>query len=388
MTDIAQLGFGRAVFREDHDAYRESLRRFFKTEIEPNVREWEKIGFFPAELFRAAGKAGLLCPAIPVEYEGAGGDLLHHAVFYEEHGYSVAGAPMEAGLCTSSTSFVILNGGTEEQKKEWLPQFVTGEVICEVGLSEPGAGSDVAGIKTTAKRDGSDYILNGQKAWISNAPIANMLVVAAKVGGGDRDDPIGMFIVDYNETKGVTVGKPTELMLKGAGGCADVFLDNVRVPERCVLGGSVTAGMSKALGTVTVSRLTQCARMLAACELAFAMTVDFVKSRQAFGQTIFDFQNTKFKLAEVKTEITVARGFLDALMSELTTSTVDPVRASIAKLWISEMEGRVMDTCLQLHGGSGYSDEYPISKMYAFARVHRIYLGTSEVQKVVISRSI
>ena len=392
-TDGSLLGFGREIFSEEHEAYRENLRRFFQREIEPNVREWEAEGFFPKELFRKAGDAGLLCAGIPEEYGGGfgggGGDFLHHAILYEEHGYSAAGPAMEGGLCTDGAAYVLLNGGTEEQKREWLPRFATGEVISEVGVTEPHSGSDVASIKTHARRDGDDYILNGQKMWITNAPIANMLVVAARVqDGGEGRGGISMFIVDYENVKGVTVGKPLDLMLKSAGGCGQVFFEDVRLPKSALLGGVEGRGMSNALSTITYARLALCARMVAQCELALQYTIEFVRERRAFGQSVMDFQNTQFKLAQVKTEIRVARLFLDQLLKNSINGDLDPTDTAMAKLWISEMEGRSMDECLQLFGGAGFSNDYPISKMYAFARVHRLYLGTSEIQRVVIARSL
>ncbi|HTT83648.1 MAG TPA: acyl-CoA dehydrogenase family protein [Rhizomicrobium sp.] len=383
------LGFGRDIFSEEHEAYRTTARRFFRREVEPNIRQWQKDGFFPAELFRKAGEAGLLCAGIPEEYGGGGGDFLHHAILYEEHGYSPAGAAIEAGVCTDTAAYVMLHGGTEEQKMEWLPRFAAGEVISEVGVTEGHSGSDPRSMRTTARRDGGDYVINGSKMWMTNGPIMTMLVVAARTGENlDGRGSVSMFIVPVKETKGVTVTKPTELMLKSAGGVAEVFFEDVRIPAENLLGGQEGRGMANALGTITIARLAQSARMLAACELAFQMTVEFVKNRKAFGQRVFDFQNTQFKLAQLKTEITVGRAFLDNTLKRNVSGVVDPVEGSMAKLWISELEGRVMDECLQLHGGAGFSDEFPISKMYAFARVHRLYLGTSEIQRLTIARTI
>jgi len=385
----ASFGYGRDIFAEEHDAYRATARRFMQREVEPNIKQWEKDGFFPKELFRVAGKAGLLCAGIPAEYGGGGGDFLHHAILYEEHGYSPAGAALEGGICTDTAAYVVLHGGNEEQRHEWLPRFASGDVISEVGVTEPQSGSDVKGMKTWARRDGDDFVINGQKMWITNAPIANMLVVAARLqDGGEGSGAINMFIVDYEQVKGVTVSQPLDLMLKSAGGCAQVFLEDVRVPKAALLGGVEGRGMHAALDTITVARLAQSARMVAQCELALALTLDFVRDRTAFGQKIIEFQNTQFKLATVKTEIRVARLFLDALLEKNVTGVVDPVDAAMAKLWISEMEGRTMDECLQLFGGAGFSNDYPISKMYAFARVHRLYLGTSEIQRLTIARTL
>jgi acyl-CoA dehydrogenase len=382
-ASLDMLGYGREIFSEEHDAFRSTTRRFFQKEIEPNVRQWEQDGFYPATLFKKAGAAGLLCAGIPTAYSGAGGDMLHLIIFHEEHGYSVAGAALEAGMSTDISAYAVLFAGTEEQKREWLPRFASGEVIAELGLTEAQSGSDPRSIQTFARRDGDDFVINGSKMWISNGPILTELIVVART-----DEGTALFLVPMRGMKGVTVSKATELMLKGAGGVSEIFLDNVRVPARYKLGGDDVRSLANALQTVTIGRLATAARMLAACELAYHLTVDFVKNRKAFGQRVFDFQNTQFKLATVKTEIAVGRGYLDQLMRRSLHGKVDPVESAMAKLWISEMESRVMDECLQLHGAAGVSNEYPISKMYSFARVHRIFLGTSEIQRVTIARTI
>ena len=389
LQSIENLGYGRKIFSPEHEAFRATARRFFQKEIEPNVRQWQKEEFFPAEVFKKAGQAGLLCAGIPEQYGGGGGDFLHHAILYEEHGYSPAGAAMEAGVCTDTASYAVLHAGSEAQKREWLPQFASGDVISEVGVTEPHSGSDPRSMKTHARRDGGDFIINGQKMWMTNGPIMTMLIVAARTGEQkDGRGSVSMFIVPIKGTKGVTVSKPIELMLKSAGGVSQVFFEDVRIPASNILGGEEGRGMSAALDTITTARLAMAARVVATCELAFLQTVDFVRNRHAFGQRVIDFQNTQFKLASAKTEITVARIFIDELLERNVQGKVDPVEGSMAKLWISEMEGRVLDELLQLHGGAGFSDEYPISKMYAFARVHRLYLGTSEIQRLTIARSI
>jgi len=365
------------------------VRRFFKREIEPYVKEWQNDVFFPAEVFKKAGQAGLLCAGIPEVYGGGGGDFLHHAILYEEHGFSPGGPGMEAGVTTDTAAYAVYHGGTEAQKHEWLPQFASGEAISEVGVTEPHSGSDPRSMKTYARRVGGDYVINGQKMWMTNGPIMTMLIVAARTGENtDGRGKISMFLVPIKGTKGVTVSNPLELMLKSAGGVSQVFFEDVRVPASSILGGEEGRGMNAALDTITTARLAMSARMVATCELAFLMTVDFVKNRSAFGQKVFDFQNTQFKLASVKTELSVARIYIDELLARNVEGRVDPVEASMAKLWISEMEGRVIDELLQLHGGAGFSDDYPISKMYTFARVHRLYLGTSEIQRLTIARTI
>lgn len=383
----ATLGFGRDIFRPDHDAHRETTRRFFQRNIEPNVRQWEIDGFFPAELFREAGRAGLLCSAIPTEYGGAGGDVLHHLILHEEHGYSVSGAALEAGLTTDLTAMIINDSGTEEQKCSWLPLFASGEGIAEVGLTEPDAGSDARGIKTFARRDGDDYVINGQKMWMSNGPILTILFTITKISLPDGRDGTAMFIVPM-DSKGVSRSKPTELMMKSCGGASEIFFDDVRVPARYLMGEVEGQGLKQALNSITLGRVAAAVRSVAACELALALTVDFAKGRKAFGQTIFDFQNTQFKLASVATETAAARAFVDASLVKLERGTLSAVDSAKLKLFCTELEGRVMDECLQFHGAAGYSNEYAISKMYAFARIHRIYIGSSEILRTIIGRSL
>ena len=357
---LGALGFGRKIFAGEHEEYRRSLRKFFQTKIEPNVRQWERDGFFPRSIFEQAGQAGLLGAAIPPEYGGAGGDFLHHVILFEEHGYSTAGASLEAGLTSEVTGLGLLESGTELQKQEWLPPLCTGKIISDLALTESHSGSDPRSMLTHARREGDNYIINGSKMWISNAPILDMVVLVARMSNATSERPqFSAFLVD-TKTPGVTVSKPTELMMRSAGGVGEFFFDNVRVGSDALLGGVEGRGLSSGLGNITIARLATAARMLAACELAFV---------------------------QVKTEISVGRGYLDELLARALSGDVTITESAMAKLWISEMEARVMDECLQLFGGAGFSNEYPISKMYAFARVHRIYLGTSEIQKIAIARS-
>jgi acyl-CoA dehydrogenase len=390
VSNLQTIGFGRDIFGAEHEAYRESVRRFFRTEIEPNAAQWQRDGQFPPELFRRAGSAGLLAAGIPEEYGGSGGDILHEIILHEEHAYSPAGASLEGGLRVDMVAYTLLYCGTEEQKRAYIPRFARGELISEVALSEPGAGSDLRGIKTYARRDSGDYILQGSKMWLTNGPILNFPIVAAKTDTGKGDaDPISMFILPLEEgIKGVTVSKPIELMIKGSGGTGMMFFDNVRIPARNLLGGVEGKGLSHALSTMALARTAIGARSVAACELAIELTLEFVKNRKAFGQRIFDFQNTQFKLASAKAETAVGRAFIDSILPKLLAAKVDPTLSAIAKLWPTETANRVLDECLQLFGGAGFSDEYPISKMYASARGHRIQAGTSEIMRLLIARSI
>ena len=385
--DMTSLGYGREVFRADHDAHRETTRRFFQRDIEPNVADWERDGLFPAELFRQAGRLGLLCSSISEEYGGAGGDILHHIVLHEEHGYSVAGASLEAGLTTDVTATIVYEGGTDQQRRDWLPGFASGDVIAEVALTEPGAGSDAKAIKTFARRDGEDYVIRGQKAWVSNGPILSLLLLVAQLAEDGGRSRTGLFLLPM-DLPGISRSKPSELMMKSCGGTCEVFLDDVRVPARLLLGEREGLGLRHALAGIDLGRVGAAVRAVAACELALSLTVDYTKGRKAFGQTIFDFQNSQFKLATLATEIAAARAFADAVLGKMLAKTATTLDTAKLKLFCTELEGRVMDECVQLHGAAGYSNEYSISKMYAFARVHRIYIGTSEILRSIIGRSL
>lgn len=378
----------RRIFSDEHHAYRDSVRRFFKTEVEPNVRRWEVAGGFDREVIRKAGAAGLLCPMIPTQYGGAGGDLLHEIVLAEEHGYSSAGAAFDSGLTVDLAALVVLAGGTEEQKRDLIPKYVSGELITDILVTEPHSGSDVAGVRTTARHDGDDYVVNGTKMWITCLHLSDLLPVLVRTDGSKRGaSGLSILLIDPH-SQGVDLGKPIETMLRGTGNVGMVSFDNVRVPARNLLGHVEGRGMKQAFAVLNAGRLCLAARMLAACELALQMTVDFVRNREAFGQRIMDFQNTQFRLADMKTEITVGRAFLDSCLEKALCNEISVEETSMAKLWISELEARVMDQAVQLHGGMGVANEHPISKMYTFARPHRIYVGTSEIHRHIIARSL
>ncbi|MFA5632093.1 MAG: acyl-CoA dehydrogenase family protein [Porticoccaceae bacterium] len=377
----------REIFSEEHNLYRETVRRFFKQEVEPHLKQWEKDGRYPRDLFTKAGTFGLLCAGIPEEYGGGGGDILHHIILHEEMGYSIAGAYLDGGLGTDISSYLIYRAGTEEQKRYWLPKYATGEVIAEAAITEAGGGSDVAAIKTTAVRDGDDYVVNGSKLYITNGNYCDMILTVCRTGDAITGNNFSIFLIPTNVV-GVSRGKNLETMARGCGDLAEFFFDDARVPAENLLGGEEGRGFAKAMSIVSEGRVAESARFLAAAELGFEITLDYVKNRKAFGNRIIDFQNTQFKLAEMKAQMAVARAYMDCCLGKLVKGTIDPVEASIAKLWMSELEGRVMDECVQLHGGAGFMNEYPISKLYTSARVHRILLGTSEIQKITISRSL
>lgn len=375
------------VYTQEHLQYRDTVRRFFAREIEPNVKAWEREGSFPADVFRKAGAAGILQAGAPAEYGGGGGDFLHHVIFHEEHGYSVAGASMGGGMGIDGSSYMILAGGTEEQKKEWIPRYASGETIAEACFTEPQSGSDVAGFRTFAKKDGGDYIINGHKVWITNGNLCTMLAVVCKTDPDGGGKGMSIFLVDA-DTKGVSRSKPIETLHRGCANEAEIFFENVRVPADRLLGGREGGGFKQVMSVLKDMRIAEGARYLAAAEKAFELTVEYVKNRKAFGQRVFDFQNTQFRLAEMKTDLSVGRAFLNKMLRKIQSNTLTPVDASMVKLWLSELEFRVADQCLQFFGGMGYAHESPISQIWTHARVHRILLGTSEIHRLAIGRSL
>ncbi|HWM66473.1 MAG TPA: acyl-CoA dehydrogenase family protein [Steroidobacteraceae bacterium] len=375
------------TFSDEHRQFRDTVRRFFQREIEPNIRQWERDGIFPRDLFRRAGAAGILQAGIPTEYGGGGGDFLHHVILHEEHGYSVAGASMGGGLGIDGSGYVIYSGGTEEQKREWLPRYASGEVIAEACFTEPQSGSDVAGFRTYARKDGSDYVINGHKIWITNGTLCTMLLVVCKTDPQGGANGMSLFLVDA-DTKGVSKSRPIETLHKGCANEAEFFFEDVRVPAQRLLGGREGGGFKQVMSVLNDMRIAEGARYLAAAERAFDLTLEYVKDRKAFGQRIFDFQNTQFRLAEMKTELTVGRAFLEGLLGKIKNNSLTAVDSSMAKLWLSELEFRVADQCLQFFGGMGYAHETPISQIWTHARAHRILLGTSEIHRLAIGRSL
>jgi len=377
----------RAVYSPEHEQFRETVRRFFRDEVEPNIKEWEKAGAFAPDLFRTAAKYGILQAGMPAEYGGMGGDFLHHAIVHEEHGYTTAGASIGGGLGIDGSSYLILYAGTEEQKREWLPRYASGEVVAEVCFTEPHSGSDLTAIRTHARKDGSDYIINGSKMWVTNGTYCNLLPVFAKTELADGKYGTAIFLLDA-DMPGVRKTQAINTLHKGCAIEIEIYFEDVRVPKERLLGGKENGVFKDLMRVLTDQRLAEAARFLAASELAFDLTVDFVKNRHAFGQTVFEFQNTQFQLADILTEITVLRPFIDQCLAKTVDGTLTPRESSMAKLKASETEFAIMDRCLQLHGGMGFAHEMPISQLWTLSRVHRVYLGTSEIHRVTIGKSI
>ena len=372
-------------YTDEHHALRETARRFIDREIKPHYAQWEKDGAVPRELYRSAGKLGLLLTAIPEEYGGGGGDFLFAHVVHEELGFAGATGP-QFGLHSDIVAPYILHNGSEAQKKTWLPRMASGETITGIGMTEPGTGSDLAGVRTTARRDGDEWVIKGQKIFISNGQIGDLFIVAAKTDASKGAHGISLFLVEADR-KGFARGRNLEKAGMSAQDTSELFFDDVRVPAGNLL-GEEGQGFRYLMTELPQERLLVAITAVAAAEEAVRLAVEYTEERYAFGKPISSLQNTRFKLAECKTETTVGRAFLEQCIAKHLKGELDTTEASMAKWWCTEMQFRVADTCLQLFGGYGYMKEYPISRLWADARVQRIYGGTTEIMKEIIGRGM
>ncbi len=379
------MALPQKVYEDDHQMFRESVRKFVEQEIAPHHAKWEKDGIVPREVWAKAGEAGLLCATIPDEYGGPGGDYRYNAVVGEELarcGYTGPGFTLHSDIAAP----YILNYGSEEQKKELLPKAVSGELILAIAMTEPGTGSDLQGVKTSAVMDGNEYLINGSKTFITNGQNADMTIVVAKTDPSKGAKGTSLILVEA-EREGYSKGRNLEKLGNKAQDTSELFFDDVRVPTSNCL-GEEGQGFIYLMQELPQERLSVAVGAVAACEGALQWTIDYTRDRKAFGKAIAEFQNTKFKLAELKTEITIARVFVDRCLELHVNGGLDVETAAMAKLWTTELQGKVMDQCLQLHGGYGFMWEYPIARAYADARVQRIYAGTNEIMKELISRSL
>lgn len=373
---------------EEMELFRENVKRFIEAEVIPNYEQWEHDEIFPRELWNALGEQGLLAVDIPETYGGFGTDFLFSMVIQEEFAKANCGAvggPM--AVHSDIVAHYILNCGTEEQKSRYLPQMVSGECVGAVAMTEPGAGSDLQGVRTSAKRDGDDYLINGSKTFITNGQHCDMVIVVARTNlevSGAKGTTL--FMVDTN-TPGFTRGRNLEKIGLHASDTSELFFEDVRVPASAIL-GELDKGFSVLMGELQRERLALAIGAVAAAEGVLADTVEYVKERKAFGAPLADLQNTKFKMAEAATDVRIHRSFVEECKRLFMAGELDVATVSMAKLSATEMQGRVADTCLQLHGGYGYMREYGVSRAFVDARVQRIYGGTSEIMKELISRSV
>ena len=379
------LTFPRSVFREDHEMLRDSIRRFLERECKPRQAQWDKDGRVDRETWLKAGREGLLCTTLDPEWGGAGGDFGHAAVIVEEIARSgVSG--LGFGLHSDVVAPYIARLGTPEQKQKWLPRCATGEVMLAIAMSEPGAGSDLKAIRTTALRDGNEYVINGAKTFISNGLNCDLVIVVAKTEPELGAKGVSLILVEADRP-GFRKGRKLDKMGQEAADTAELFFDDVRVPVANVL-GEENNGFAYLMQELAQERLVIALGAAAKMEAMLAETVRYTKERVVFGKPLFDFQNTRFKLAEIKVRTTAVRMMVDQYLSEHLKRKLTVEEAAIAKLFSTEELSKALDELLQLYGGYGYMMEYPITRAYVDTRVYRIYGGTSEVMKELIARKL
>ncbi|MEJ6781985.1 acyl-CoA dehydrogenase family protein [Aminobacter sp. Piv2-1] len=361
--------------------------RFMSEEILPRYDEFEKNEMVDRASWEKAGAAGLLCASMPEEYGGSGGTFAHESAIIEAIGH-VGVDGFGIALHNSIVAPYILHYGSEEQKKKWLPKMATGELIGAIAMTEPGAGSDLQGVKTRADRDGNQYRINGSKTFITNGQHANLIIVVTKTDPSKGAKGTSLIVVETDEVEGFERGRNLDKIGLKANDTSELFFNDVRVPTSNLLGSEEGQGFVQLMQQLPQERLQIGTGAIAMIERALAVTIDYVKERKAFGKAILDFQNTQFKLAELKTEATIGRVFYNDCVARHISGGLDPVTASMAKYWLSDLQCKIVDECLQLFGGYGYMNEYPIARMYRDARVQRIYGGTNEIMKLLIARSL
>ncbi|MBO6544426.1 MAG: acyl-CoA dehydrogenase family protein [Alphaproteobacteria bacterium] len=372
---------------EDVDIFADAVGKFCEKELAPHVEAWEKAEIVDRDVWFKAGEAGLLCPSMPEQYGGGGGTFAHEAALIDQFGKKgITG--FGASLHNAIVAPYIYHYGTEEQRQRWLPKMATGELVGAIAMTEPGTGSDLQNIKATAKLDGNEYVINGSKTFITNGQTANLIIVVCKTDPTAGAKGTSLILVETDEAEGFRRGRNLDKVGLKSQDTSELFFDNVRVPTSNLLGEEAGKGFIQLMQQLASERLQIGLQGVAMMEAAIEHTVAYVKERKAFGQAVMDFQNTQFKLAEAKTKTTVARVFVDYCTGLLLEGKLDAATASMAKYWVSDTQCEVVDECLQLHGGYGYMNEYPIARMYRDARVQKIYGGTNEIMKVLISRTL
>ncbi len=375
----------RTVFAAEHELFRKTVAGFVADEIAPHHAQWEKDGVVPREAWRKAGEAGLLCVGAPEEYGGAGADFRYSAVIVEELARAGASGPGFA-LHSDIVMPYILDFGSAAVKRKYLPPMVSGETIAAIAMTEPDTGSDLQRIRATAVRDGDHYVVNGAKTFITNAMLCDIVVLAVKTDPDKGAHGMSMLVVEA-DTPGFVKGRNFDKIGNKAQDTGELFFDDVRVPVGNML-GEENGGWNVLMNELVQERLIVAVTALTTCEVSLEQTLAYTRDRHAFGQPLFDFQNTRFKLAEMTAQVQVGRVFVDHCLALHVKGELDMVDAAKAKLWTTELQDRVLDQCLQLFGGNGYMREYPIARAWADARVHRIYAGTSEIMKEIIARSL
>jgi acyl-CoA dehydrogenase len=374
------------VNAEELALFRETVARFVAAEMVPKDPEWRKQQHVGHEIWRRAGELGLLCADIPIEYGGMGGSFFHEAIVHEElarHGISGFGIAVHS-IC----AHYLLNHGTEEQKLRWLPRLARGELIGAIGMTEPGAGSDLQAIRTRAIRYGDRYAINGSKLFITNGYLAGLVALVVKTDPVERAKGISILLVETADLPGYRVGRILDKMGLKSQDTAELFFENVNIPATCLLGGEEGRGFAQMMSDLPYERVLVALTAVGAMEGALTATTRYAKEREAFGRTLSEFQNTRFELAEAATITQIARIFINDCVAKVAAGTLDSATAAMAKWWTTDMQQKVLDVCVQLHGGYGYMNEYLVCRMFADARVQRIYGGTNEIMKELIARSV
>lgn len=372
---------------EELSILKDSLPKLLRTEFLPHRDQWEDVGMVSREAWLKAGEAGIICPSLPVEYGGSGGSRAFDAVVAEEFERAQLGGGFGVGIGVQSmVAHYILAYGSEEQKMKWLPRMASGDLIAAMAMSEPGTGSDLQAVSTTAKRVGDEYSISGQKVFISNGQTAELIMAVCKTGEGDQQG-VSLVMVE-TDREGFRRGRNLKKIGLQAQDTSELFFDEVKVPLSNLLGKKEGEGFRQLMEQLDWERMMCALGGVITMELAVEYTSDYVKERKVFGQPVMSFQNTQFKLAECKTLATIARTFFDQMLIKYLDGTIKPTEVAMAKWWISENQGKVIDECLQLYGGYGYMLEYPIARLWRDARVQRIYAGTNEIMKVIIARSL
>jgi alkylation response protein AidB-like acyl-CoA dehydrogenase len=377
----------RAVYNEEHGMFRDAVRGFIKAEIAPHFERWEAAGIVDRSYWQAGGAAGLLCPQIPEAYGGPGGDFKLNAIVVEEIAYAGYGGPMtDFSVHSDVCAGYILHAGTEEQKKKWLPRMVSGEVVCAIAMTEPGTGSDLQGVKTRAVRDGDVYRINGAKTFISNGQHCDLVILVARTSDAPGAKGMSLILVE-TDRPGFNRGRKLHKLGYLSSDTSEMSFSDLEVPATNLMGAEGT-GFATLMTELPQERLTIAVQSMASAQRAFDITCEYVRNRKAFGKPVAEFQNTRYKLADLKADLLVGWAFVDQCLEKHVLGGLSALDASTAKLWCTEMHGRMVDQCLQFHGGYGFMREYEICRLYADARVQRIYGGTSEIMRELISRHI
>lgn len=377
---------GRTAYTEDHEAFRDSVRAFIQKEVAPNIDRWDEAGIVDKDIWPKAGAIGMLCPTVPEEYGGLGLDFGYNAIIDEEVSYG--GTALGFSLQSDIVVNYIVSYGSEEQKKHWLPKLVSGEVVTAIAMTEPGTGSDLQGIRTTAKKDGNHYVINGSKTYITNGQNADLILVCAKTDTEVEPAWKGVSIILVEaDREGFKRGRNLDKIGQDAADTSELFFEDVRVPMTNCL-GEEGKGFIYLMSELPQERLSIAIGAQASAQRAYDETVAFVRDRKAFGKPVIDFQNTRFTLADLKSKLQVGWAHLDWAIARHLKKELTAEEGAAAKLWHTELQWEIMDKCLQLHGGAGYMNEYPIAKMWRGARVTRIFGGTNEIMKELIGRKL